>query len=153
FTWLVLLALWIQQLINNDFPRKKFWRFPAMVTLVAAMAAIQLLPFLDLAAHSQRESGFADLRWSMPGTGWANFLVPMAFGRVLSEGIFFQDGQYWTSSYYLGFGTLLLALLAFWKARNCRVWSLGIIAVIAIVFALGANTPIFPALRHVFPQL
>jgi hypothetical protein len=153
FTWLVLLALWIQQLINNDFPWKVFWRFPAMAVLVAALAAAQLLPFLDLAAHSQRQAGYADLRWSMPATGWANFLVPMAFGRVLSEGIFFQDGQYWTSSYYVGFGTLWLALLAFWKARNCRVWSLGIIAAIAIVFALGANTPIFPALRHVFPQL
>ena len=153
FTWFVLLALWIQQLINNDFPRKAFWRFPAMVALVAAMAAAQLLPFLDLTAHSQRQAGYADLRWSMPGSGWANFLVPMAFGRVLSEGIFFQDGQYWTSSYYLGFGTLWLALLAFWKARNCRVVSLGIIAGIAVVFALGANTPVLPALRHVFPQL
>ncbi|HTR41691.1 MAG TPA: YfhO family protein [Pseudomonadales bacterium] len=153
FTWLVLLALWIQQLINNDFPRKTFWRFPVMVALVAALAAAQLLPFFDLTAHSQRQSGYADLRWSMPGSGWANFLVPMAFGHVLSEGIFFQDGQYWTSSYYLGFAPLMLALLAFWKVRNGRVWSLGTILVIAVIFALGANTPIFPAIRHVFPQL
>jgi hypothetical protein len=153
FTWLVLLALWIQQWINNDFPRKAFWRFPVMVALVAMLAAAQLLPFLDLMAHSQRQAGYADLRWSMPGSGWANFLVPMAFGHVLNEGIFFQDGQNWTSSYYLGFGTLWLALLAFWKARNGRVWSLGIIAAFAVIFALGANTPVFPALRHIFPQL
>ncbi len=153
FTWLVLLALWIQQWINHDFPRKAFWRFPVMVVLVAALAAAQLLPFLDLTAHSQRQAGYADLRWSMPGSGWANFLVPMAFGHVLNEGIFFQDGQYWTSSYYLGFATLWLALLTLWKARNARVWLLSIIAVIAVVFALGANTPILPAIRHLFPQL
>jgi hypothetical protein len=153
FTWLVLLALWIQQLINHEFPRKTFWRFPAMVVLVAGLAAVQLLPFLDLTAHSQRQSGYADLRWSMPGSGWANFLVPMVFGHVLNEGIFFQDGQSWTSSYYLGFGTLWLAVLALWRARNGRVWLLTVIAVIGVIFALGANTPVLPALRHIFPQL
>ena len=152
FTWLVLLALWIQQLIINEFPRTAFWRFPVMVALVAALAAAQLLPFLDLSAHSQRQAGYADLRWSMPGRGWANYLVPMAFGRQLGEGIFFQYGQFWTSSYYLGLGTLWLALLAIWKARNRRVYLLAAVATVAIVFALGGNTPIFPALRNIFPE-
>jgi len=153
FTWLVLLALWVQQLITNEFPRTAFWRFPAIVGLVVALSAAQLLPFLDLAAHSQRQAGYADLRWSMPGSGWANFLVPMAFGHVLGEGIFFQDGQSWTSSYYLGFGTLWLALLAVWKCRDRRVRLLTAIAIVAIIFALGPGTPIYPALRHIFPQL
>lgn len=153
FTWLVLLALWVQQLIKNDFPRTAFWRFPTVVALVIALSAAQLLPFLDLAAHSQRQAGYADLRWSMPGSGWANFLVPMAFGHVLGEGIFFQDSQNWTSSYYLGFGTLWLALLAIWKCRDGRVWLLTAIAIVAVIFALGPSTPIFPALRHIFPQL
>src|SRR5580698_2311090 len=112
FTWLVLLVLWIQQLINHDFPRKAFWRFPIMIAIVAALSAAQLLPFLDLVAHSQRQAGYADLRWSMPGSGWANFLVPMAFGHIHGEGIFFPNGQAWTSSYYLGVATLWLALLA-----------------------------------------
>jgi Bacterial membrane protein YfhO len=153
FTWLILLALWIQQLARNEFPRPKFWRFPVLVALVAAMAAAQLLPFLDLAAHSQRQAGYADLRWSMPGHGWANFLVPMAFGGVRAEGIFFQDGQGWTSSYYLGMATLWLALLAIWKCRNDRVRLLVIIAAVGVVCALGGNTPLFPAFRNVFPQL
>ncbi len=153
FTWLILLALWIQQLVRNEFPRQKYWRFPLLVALVAAMAAAQLLPFLDLAAHSQRQAGYADLRWSMPGHGWANFLVPMAFGGVRAEGIFFQDGQGWTSSYYLGMATLWLALLSIWKCRNPRVWLLIIFATVGVIYALGANTPIFPALRNVFPQL
>lgn len=153
FTWLVLLALWLQQLACKEFPRAFFWRFPAVVALVALMAAAQLLPFLDLAAHSQRQTGYADLRWSMPGHGWANFLVPMAFGSVHGEGIFFQNGQGWTSSYYLGLGTLLLALAAIWKCRNRRVWLLAAFVVIGVICALGGNTPIFPAVRRVFPQL
>jgi hypothetical protein len=179
FTWLILLALWIMEMFlawtgsaremlqspgagSRNLPdkigkplraRTMFWRFPAVVALVALMAAAQLLPFLDLAAHSQRQSGYADLRWSMPGHGWANFLVPMAFGAVQGEGIFFQNGQAWTSSYYLGIAPLLLALVAVWKCRNRRVWLLTTIAAVGVICALGGNTPIFPIVREIFPQL
>ena len=99
FTWLLLLVLWIQQFATGgeaSSPNLRrrvaatlamFWRFPAIVALVIALAAAQLLPFLDLAAHSQRETGFARTsRWSMPAWGWANFLVPMAFGGTWQHG-------------------------------------------------------------------
>jgi hypothetical protein len=157
FTWLILLALWVQQLVTGESSApsrsRLCWRFPVVVALVAAMASAQLLPFLDLAAHSQRQAGYADLRWSMPGHGWANFLVPMAFGGVRGEGIFFQDGQGWTSSYYLGIATLWLALVAIWKCRNRRFWLLTAFVVAGIVCALGDSTPVFPALRRLLPQL
>ena len=156
FTWLVLFALWIQQLAKNDFPRKAFWRFPVVAVLIAFMVAAQLLPFFDLVAHSQRQAGYADLRWSLPGRGLVNFLLPMAFGRIMGEGIFFQispKGQAWTSSYYLGLGTLWLALLAIWKYRDRRVWLLAALAALGVVFALGENTPVLPALRKLLPQL
>ena len=88
-TWILLLALWVQQIVKGESPRvSMFWRFPLVITLVISLAAAQLLPFLDLAAHSQRSAGYADTRWSMPGWGWANFLVPMAFGRTWTEGVF-----------------------------------------------------------------
>src|SRR5215469_135892 len=35
FTWLILLALWAQQLMRKEIPRPKFWRFPLLVALVA----------------------------------------------------------------------------------------------------------------------
>src|SRR5665213_85389 len=153
-TWLIVFALWLQQFLTNESPRVALlWRFPLVVVLVISLAAAQLLPFLDLVAHAQRESGFADLRWSMPGRGWANFLVPMAFGTTHTEGIFFQHGQYWTSSYYPGLGTLWLALLALLCLRERRVWLLLVIAIAGLVFALGENTPVLPALRKLIPQL
>ncbi len=153
-TWILLLALWIQQFVKGEASRvSMFWRFPLAVALVIALAAVQLLPFLDLAAHSQRSAGYADTRWSMPGWGWANFLVPMAFGMTHTEGIFFQHGQYWTSSYYLGIATLWLALLAVWTIRERRVWLLGAVAMVALIFALGENTFAYPVLRKIIPQL
>ncbi len=153
-TWLMILALWLQQFIQAASPRGgMFWRFPLVVILVFALSAAQLLPFLDLVAHAQRETGFTDLRWSMPGSGLANFLVPMAFGSTATEGIFFQHGQYWTSSYYLGIGTLWLAMLAIFCVRERRIWLLAILSVLALLCALGENTPFYPLVRKLIPQL
>jgi hypothetical protein len=153
-TWLLLLALWVQQLVQGESPRRAMlWRFPLVVALVAALAAVQLLPFLDLVAHSQREVGYADLRWSMPAWGWANFLVPMVFGSMQAAGVFFPYNQSWTSSYYPGSGTLWLALLAIWTVRERRVRLLGAAAIAALVFALGDNTFVYPTLRKIIPQL
>ena len=162
-TWTILLALWLQQLFTGggdaSSPRLVLlWRFPLIVALVIALSAAQLLPFLDLVAHSQRDAGYADLRWSMPGWGWVNFLVPMAFGGTWNAGVFFQYGQAWTSSYYLGLGTLWLALLALWAGRDSGgtksiIRLLGIVALVGLVFALGENTPVLPAMRKLIPQL
>jgi hypothetical protein len=168
-TWLLLLAMWIQQLITGgggaaspvlssatgaSQPRMAmFRRFPVVVLLVIALTVVQLLPFLDLAAHSERHGNFADFRWSMPAWGWVNFLVPMAFGGTANSGVFFQHDQFWTSSYYLGIGTLWLALLTVLTARSGRVRLLGTAAVVALVFALGDHTPVYPALHRLIPLL
>ncbi|HEY1663135.1 MAG TPA: YfhO family protein [Verrucomicrobiae bacterium] len=155
FTWLLLLVLWIQQWVSGSLPRiKLLWIFPFLVATVIVLTAAQLLPFLDLVAHSERHGSFADLRWSMPAWGWANYLVPMFFGDTWNMGgVFFQYGQLWTSSYYLGLGALWLALLAILKPGGNRVRLLSLVAIIAFVFALGENTFIYPALRSIFPPL
>lgn len=175
FTWLILTALWVLQLSgqgwSNEFAhesnaspaslkqfaplfrRAALWRFPAIVVLVAALAAIQLLPFLDLAAHSQREQGFADTRWSMPARGWANFFVPMVFGSTWRQNLFFQYGQYWTTSYYLGVGALLIALFALLRGRNRRVWFLTAVAAGGFILAGGDNNPLSRFARRLIPQL
>ncbi|HEY4952577.1 MAG TPA: hypothetical protein VII71_04225, partial [Verrucomicrobiae bacterium] len=153
-TWILLSALWVQQLVKGGSPRAAMLRrFPGVVALVILLAAAQLLPFLDLVAHSQRDSSYADLRWSLPGWGWINFFVPMAFGGTWNAGVFFQYGQSWTSSYYLGIGTLWLALLAIWQVRDRRVRLLGAAAIVALIFALGENTPVLPLIRKIIPQL
>jgi len=153
-TWLFLGALWLQQWVAGEASRTRmFWRLAVAGGLVLALSAMQLLPFLDLVAHAQRETGYTDLRWSVPGSGWANFLVPMAFGSRAAEGIFFQHGQYWTSSYYLGLGTVWLVLLAPWTPNRRRVWLLLLLALAALLCAFGEHTPFYPWLRKCIPQL
>jgi hypothetical protein len=180
-TWLIVSTLWLQQFIQAETPRARMlWRYLVIVGLVFALSAMQLLPFLDLVAHAQRETGYTDLRWSMPGSGLANFLVPMAFGSTATESIFFQHGQHWTSSYYLGIGTLWLALLALldlpdlWREIRgkqsihvysvrafklyrvfCgeRIWLLALLSLVALLCALGEHTPFYPLARKLIPQL
>lgn len=154
FTWIILVALWLEQIATNKSLRLKFiWRLPAVIVLVAALSALQTFPFLDLVAHSQRRANYIDTRWSLPLRGWMNFLVPMAFGGTWDMGVFYQYDQEWTSSYYLGIGALWLALLGLWKARRRRIYLLAAILVAALILSLGENTFVLPALRKMIPQL
>ena len=171
FTWVILLVLWALRLWRAFRPASVLpaetpppsgpastfallWRFPLVVGLVAALAAAQLLPFLDLAAHSQRDPGFADARWSMPAWGWMNFLVPMVYGSVWNKSVFFQYSQAWTSSYYLGVGGLLLALLGVWVVpQRQRTWLLTAAAVLGLALALGDQVGPVRWLRHLVPLL
>jgi len=159
-TWLLLVALWTvdhapkaglgQEAVSRW---RTGFRCVSVVLLVAGLAAAQLLPFLDLTAHSQREQGYADLRWSMPGWGWANFLVPMVFGDTWNQQLFYQYWQSWTSSYYLGMGVLLLALLAVATVRERRVRWLAAGAATALILAFGDQTFVYPWLRRLMPAL
>ena len=128
-------------------------RLLLVVLLVAGLASVQLLPFLDLVAHSQRDPGYADTRWSMPAWGWANFLVPMVFGKVWNNGVFFQHEQAWTSSYYLGTGALLLVLLAAVTVRGYRAWLLGLAAGAALLLSFGDHSFVYRCVRHLIPQV
>ena len=87
-TWLVttLLVLAERRRSGADV-RRQLARFALVVVLVTAMSAAQLLPFLNLVAHSRRDQSFSSSSWPMPGWGWANLLVPQFFTYVLYHGV------------------------------------------------------------------
>lgn len=162
FTWIILSSIWIWEIYaqirqGKGAVRISLWRtvfrLPILVVLISCLCAPQLLPFLDLTAHSQRDVGYADNRWAMPPWGWANFLVPMAFGKTWSMGVFFQYFQSWTSSYYLPIGGLLLAGLGAWMMRTGRTWLLAAIAAFGLIMAFGDVTVAFKGIRWAIPQL
>ena len=151
-TWLFVGALGIGfWLPDSSMRRRMFWPVLAVPLLVAGLSAIQLLPFLDLLAHSQRNESFADSSWAMPAWGWANLLVPLFYCFTKFFGVYAQYGQYWTSSYYLGVGVLLLALTAVWQVRDRRVWFLAAMALLSGILALGGKGQLFVWLRTAFP--
>jgi hypothetical protein len=143
-TWVLLGTLWLAEYAANKTLREKlFLRGGTLVLLVAALSAAQLLPFLDLLNHSQRQVVFDAALWPMPPTGWANFLMPL-FGTQRSlDGVFMQPNQQWTYSYYVGGLTAVLAAWAAWRVRERRVWLLAGLTLLCLVLALGDATPLY----------
>jgi hypothetical protein len=153
-TWVLLVGLLASQMIGV---RADGWRmavrFGAVGAWVAALAAAQLLPFLDLLTHSQRNTRFADTIWSMPAWGWANLIVPLYRAYHTSLGTYAQPDQYWIHSYYPGVGVVALALLALGNVRRRSVWLLSGITGLCLVIALGNHGLLYSALRKVLPLL
>lgn len=153
-TWGTVGALWLAQMIQGETPRvRMLGRAVIAGILVAGLAAAQLLPFLDLLGHSQRDTSFGGSSWAMPLTGWANYLVPLFHMQPSLRGPPSQVGQYWTGSYFLGAGTVALALLTIWRVRNPRTWVLMALAAFSLIMALGGNTAVYPWVKRVLPQI
>lgn len=157
-TWLALGVLCLVRMFTRDARR---WtiilRLAAIAGLGAAISAAQLVPFLDLLFHSQRSSAYAAGEMgsiaAMPLTGWLNYLVPLFGCMRNSAGVFVQAGQSWTSSYYLGIGTIVLALTALRRGREPRTWVLAGLALFGLLMALGSKGLVFDTVKQVLPFL
>lgn len=152
-TWLIIGVFWLRDFMRRESPRAQlFLRFAVCSVMVFALCAVQLLPFLDLLPHSDRDTSYGGPVWSMPLWGWANFLVPM-FGCTPSVvGVYSQDAQQWTSSYYMGIATVAFSLLA-WRTRDARVKWLAAIALAGLVLALGHDAYVYAVLKKILPVL
>jgi len=155
-TWLILLVLACGDWIARNGPRGiMILRFTGLGFLVGLVCAAQLLPFLELLAHSQRDSGYSASThdWSMPFWGWANFLVPLFRTSPSAQGVLLPNGQYWASSYYAGIGTVALVAVAVRRVTHWRVRALAVLLLLGLVLALGEGTLLYRGLRCFLPGL
>jgi hypothetical protein len=153
-TWALLAAACMAGTGDAPAPMTtRLMRFGVVILLVAGLCAAQLMPFFDLLAHSQRDRAFATAKWAMPGWGWANLMVPLYHYFMTPQQTYFQSGQEFFSSYYLGAGVLGLALAGFWKVRSPRVWLLAAASVCGLVLAMGDEGYLYGWLRRVIPVL
>jgi hypothetical protein len=155
FTWLMLAVLWIRELVCRRVP---VWptlrRFAAVVVLVTGLAAVQLLPFRNLLAHSERDASYGEAdAWPMPTWGWANFVVPQFHASQSLLDTYHLAGQYWIKSYYVGVGVLVLALVAVWRARQWQVRWLASVALTGLVLALAHNGFLYTWLKELVPAV
>jgi hypothetical protein len=150
-TWLLIGALWATECLAGKTDLKSGGRIAMTVALIAGLSAAQLLPFFDLVAHSQRTRDFATSKWSMPGWGWANFLVPLFHTYKSYQGVCFQHEQAFMTSYYPGIAVLVLAGWAVWKVRVARVWTLGLLVLFSWIMALGENGFVYSVIKQFVP--
>jgi hypothetical protein len=153
-TWIVLGAFLTARVFGNDVPRLRLLgRALFASSLAVGLAAAQLLPFLDLLAHSQRTRGYADSAMAaMPLTGWANFFLPIFHCFRNAQGLFVPP-NHWTASYYSGIAAVGLALLAVWRTRNSRVWLLMGLTVFAVLIAFGGPGLVYDRVTRLMPLL
>ena len=153
FTWVLLAILWLCEVRRESVP---LWlsmrRLTATVVLVAGLALVQILPFLDLLTHSNRDASYAAAdAWPLPVWGLANLVVPQFHASQSVLGTYHLHGQYWTKSYYVGVGVLSLALIGLWRERRFRTWWLGGAALAGLMLALGNAGVVYGWLKQIVP--
>lgn len=154
-TWLFIGALWVWLLVRAETPRRLLVvRGLAVGLLTTGLTAAQMLPFLDLLAHSQRNTSYGDPSvMAMPLWGWANYIVPLFHTIRTRQGLYFQPDQAWTASYYVGIATVLLGAYAIMRVRRGRVWLLAAIVSFSLLMALGAPGRVYAWVSQVIPQM
>jgi len=152
FTWLIVGALWLCDLAHAPSSAMSlFWRIACVVLLTTGLMAAQLLPFFDLLQLSHRDTGFATSKWQLPLWGWADFVVPMFNAFETPQGQYFQYGQEFLSSVYLGGVGLIFAIVGVTRWPDVRLWVLLALTAFGVVLAFGDQTPVYRAVRNVIP--
>ncbi len=127
----------------------------APLVLAVALAAGQILPTLELAAHSGRVShGLAGaLETAFPITHLVLYFVPNFFGNPVHPPYWgnFQDPSafnFFETACYVGILPLALAVWGLRRWREVRAWYFAVLIVFALLSAIGA---IYPVLYYIAP--
>lgn len=157
FSWgfiglVVLATLSIKPIDCSNF-FKGIGCFTLIVCWVSLLSAAQLLPFFRLLKESHRNSQFSTDGWSMPITGWGNFVVPKFQTFFSQVGVHFQPEQVWTTSYYMGLFTLVLCGMWLVSRKNKREWIIFATILVAANLALGPYNPLYLGLKTLFPSI
>ncbi|MDP2960987.1 MAG: hypothetical protein Q8N71_06130, partial [candidate division Zixibacteria bacterium] len=93
--------------------------------------------------------------WSFHPEELASQLVPEFVGINLQN----EGDTYWgrngfkINSDYAGIVPLIFAFLAFFLVRNRKIWFFTGLSLLALIYSLGAHTPIFRLFYHFVPQV
>lgn len=155
FTWIILGGLWLGEVCHGKVALgASFRRLSATVMMVAGLSAAQLLPFLDLLLQSERDAAStAGAAWPMPLWGVLNFVVPQFHAMQSVLGTYQLHGQYWTKSYYVGIGILMLGLVGVWRVRQMRFWWLSGVAFGGVLLAFGTDGYVYAWLKQLVPAI
>lgn len=117
-----------------------------------ALAAVQVLPALELAGDSFR--GEPGPEWgaafSLPPANLATFVLPGWLGDSLTS-LYRGEYYFWEMCAYLGFIPLVLAAGAVIFLKDRFTPLLALLAGLAVLAALGDSTPLFRVLRGGLP--
>jgi hypothetical protein len=129
------------------------WRFALGFALAAGVAAVQLWPTLTFLEWAVRgvETGYAYASsWALPPRELSAFLAPDLVGTLDT---YRGTNPFKLHTEYAGAVPLALALAALAWAGRRRTLFWGLLALGALLFALGAATPVHRVAYHVLPMV
>ncbi|MEO0077971.1 MAG: hypothetical protein ABIK86_03115 [candidate division WOR-3 bacterium] len=127
-----------------------------------ALSSAAYLPALRLSGHTVREllTYAESAEVSLSPMAVLTLLVPKLFGSVTGGGtdsVRYWGGPmvhyYWETCLYLGIAPLLLALYGALVGKNRMRWPFVVLAVLAILLALGRHTPLYRLAFEALPGL
>jgi len=134
----------------------------AALLIMACLIAVQLLPFFELSALSNRmtttQYNIVSLR-SFPIREVVGFFMPFFYGNQLRGGSYSpilvgKTNQDWLISPYLGIIPLIFALFSFfYKKDNKIIWFFMVSAAVSLLTAFGRYTPLYYIMYKVIPGL
>jgi hypothetical protein len=163
---LLILALSVLYLLDQDDKRHAIQVVVAVVSgaalFAAGLAAVQILPTLELLPLSARGAGIdysVASGWSMHPLDLVNALVPNFYGYLYTIGATSSWGEAYHElrnggylvSFFVGSVVLLLAALGCFSARANLRKVLTVAAVLTVVLALGKFTAVYPFLYRYAP--
>ena len=166
--------------VDRDWNR--VWRVPVRLAVVyvlgLGLAAVQLVPWAELASQAPRAAGGVSLRFvfggSMQDNHWLLLLFPYLFGSAASPGLYGAGPpslgtliNLWEHTAYVGILPLALAAFALWglfapavergapsatAERRFSILAVAAVLAVGLILALGKHTP-FAHLIYVAPIL
>lgn len=122
------------------------------VVLFLGLAMVQLVPFLEFYRHSDRYDGMTlehAMRWSLAPQDLIYFLLPDLYGSRTSPEQYWKFQNY-LKTIYMGPLPFILAGIYFVR-RGRKGFPLLVVLGVALMFALGEYTPVYPLFYKYFP--
>ncbi|MGQ9678298.1 MAG: hypothetical protein ACUVUD_03350 [bacterium] len=130
------------------------------ILLGFALSACAYLPAYRFSTHTVRETlSYAEAtETSLPPWFLITLFIPKFFGSIAGgeiETVPFWGDQahytYWETCIYTGIVPLLLASIGIFFSRNKLRWQFFIVAIVALLFALGKFTPLYRLAFNLLP--
>ena len=116
------------------------------------LSMVQLLPFLELYGQSHRYGGVSlqeATLWSLAPRDLFHFLLPAVYGPTATPDLYWKLQNYLKTLYV---GPIVLCLAGFYFLRQGKQGLVLLAAMgLALVFALGGHTPLYPLFHKYFP--
>jgi len=118
------------------------------------LAAVQIIPMLELAINSTRHQGltFATAaKWSYHPLEFLQLLVPFLFGEIVPQTRWF--GQLWLDTFYIGIFPLFFAVYFIFYGREKLRYFLMALLFCSLFLSIGHHNPLYKIIYQWVPGL